>query len=215
MWIWSFQPWLWNSEAIVELLGYEAVHDGFDVAWASGNKTRVAFRAGCVFARWISGGSWLLSNPRSWSDWDFGWNDFALLAGQGLSSSVLPGSLQHMAVHASLCSVARPHVTFGHIMSYRRIDTIGFFFLRTESNSITTYDYPLPFSNSQLGIVSSLALVRSDPEARHVNQTWRPATEQQSLECNMLLLCARNSPRILFRKCLNHQAQTWRPSFLS
>lgn len=76
-----------------------------------------------------------------------------------------------MAVHASLCSVARPHVTFGHIMSYRRIDNIGFFFLRTESNSITTYDYPLPFSNSQLGIVSSLALVRSDPEARHVNQT--------------------------------------------
>lgn len=108
MWIWSFQTWLWNSEAIVELLGYEAVHDGFDVAWASGNKTRVAFRAGCVFARWISGGSWLLSNPRS--DWDFGWNDFctvfffALLAGQGLSSSVLPGSLQHMAVHASAVS---------------------------------------------------------------------------------------------------------------
>lgn len=56
-------------------------------------------------------------------------------------------------------------------MSYRRIDNIGFFFLCTKSNSMTTYDYPLPFSNSQLGIVSSLALVRSDPEAGHVNQT--------------------------------------------
>ena len=111
----------------MELLGYEAVHDGFDVARASRDKTMVALRRD-AFLRGESAvvlGCCQILRGEIEIPLDFSsvfsscdsCDAFALLTGQGLSSSVFPGSLQHMAVHASACSVAQPH----HVISlYRR-----------------------------------------------------------------------------------------------